>query len=112
MSQNGHSHETAMTITPETLRSFPYRLFWSEVVELDLFDHRVGAVNVIEGAIMDVQEDCVELTTDEETPTVGQLVAWAGLVRPDLGSDLRVIAAPAMIEAIDYYEEEKAQRSG
>lgn len=94
-------------VTVETLRVFPRRVPWSDVVELNRFDERFGALNVVEGAIMDVGDDHVALTTDDEEPMQSQLVAWVWLVRPDLGSCLREIASQPLREAIDYYEEKE-----
>lgn len=97
----------ALIIDRETLRLLPRHVLWSEVTEFERFDHRFGAVNVAEGPIMDVGDEYIELTTDDNKPTHDQLVAWAWLVRPDLGPQLRELASQDMREAIDYYEEEK-----
>lgn len=96
-----------MTDAAHLLRFMPHRVAWRDVTEADRFDDRFGAVNVAEGAFMDVGDDYVELTTDECEPTHDQLVAWAWLVRPDLGPRLREIASDEMREAIDYYEEQR-----
>ena len=105
MAQNEIS--TFLNINRESLRFFPRRVAWNDVAEMDRFDDRFGAVNVAEGPIMDVSDECLQLTTDEREPTHDQLVAWAWLVRPDLGPRLREIASREMREAIDYYEENR-----
>lgn len=69
------------------------------------FDERFGAVNAVVGAIMDVTSDYVELSTDDESPTHDQLVAWLWLIRPDLDDRLREMASDKMRDAIDYYRE-------
>jgi hypothetical protein len=96
-----------MTFSEEMLLSMPRRMPWTGVTEADRFDERFGAVNAAVGAIMDVTDQYVELTTDGQEPTRDQLVAWAWLIRPDLGQGLRDIAPTEVREAIDYYEEEK-----
>lgn len=87
------------------LHRIPREVSWSEVTERDRFDERFGDVNVLEGAIMDIGDDTVVLTTDDDEPTHDQLVAWTWLIRPDLRSQLREVANEAMRATIDDYDE-------
>jgi hypothetical protein len=91
-----------MRIDDETLLSFPRRFAWSDVVDRDRFDDRFGAVNAIQGAIMDVTQHGVELSTDGPI-TRDELIAWVWLVRPDLAANLREVAAATLRATIDSY---------
>jgi hypothetical protein len=84
------------------LYELPHIVVWSDVGEVERFDERFGGVNEVVGPIMDVTREYVALTTDD-TPSRDELIAWAWLIRPSLGVQLREIASHAMSRIIDSY---------
>lgn len=88
----------------DLVRFVPRSVAWSDVVEFDRFDERFGAINVACGAIMDVTDGHVALTTDD-APTDDELLAWTWLIRPDLGEHIMPLANDELRDAIEYYRE-------
>jgi hypothetical protein len=96
-----------MNIDDDLLRFIPRRVAWQDVTDVERFDDRFGAVNVAVGPIMDVTDEYVELSSDTNEPAQDELVAWAWLIRPDLGRRLREVATGELRDAIDAYEAER-----
>jgi hypothetical protein len=86
----------------DLIRFLPRSVAWSDISQFDRFDERLGAVNVSHGAIMDVTDGHVALSTDQ-SPTDDELVAWAWLIRPDLQEQIIPAASSELREAIAYY---------
>jgi len=70
------------------IESYPTKVNWNDVVDFDLFDERLSAVDYLVVNTIGVSDGFIEFIPDNSPPMIKEILCWIWVIRPDLNTEL------------------------